>query len=819
MSGFDHERESITEYVLLLDEDLYVEDQNWEGPQIVKIGETDYSLNSGEKLQVRLWTAETYNWPMENGFYYLRIQSLNENGIPGTLGEQFLLALQPAADRERPLVWPDSKARVPVLKDWPLSAAEVLDDGEVSFAWDIKKDQSFSHPGPNYLWPASEDLGFYQIPIRVSDASANQTEYEKQIEVYAPKIVLDRVDETGVQGHVEPPIAKMPFVLLRNRNQVSRLLYPQVEGRFFTDEQGNFQIQNNQTEQNWIIRDKDGQFIASVDGKTGKIHFQSSQYRAQAIAATAEHPTQILILNAENEIVARVSYISAGEEVIIDPKQIEEQKVNVWDKNSQDGFQLVRIPASSQYFPQGAAIIGADKQVQVAISASGAIRILNTNWKIQHQDYENYQAFQILVNNQIAAEVYINPWGNEDLPVTAKNSSLWLDQAWADEAVHIDDYLKTGEKSEDLPQKLDQPFKDLNADHPAYQAIIDLYNRNILKGYSDGTYHPEAKISRAEFVKIALGATNCLDCSSPDADTKALFAERKPFPDIYLTDWHYYCVSIGKKEKMVTGYGDGLFRAEKNISRKEAVAVLLRQIGAELEEMPANYWQDVSSFDWAKDYVYTAAQLGIIKPGPLVFPNEEITRGEFAMMASRVLSLADCKISAEYGDTHLVQVGKNKGEEGEEKALRKEKNGANYDYIYANGLVVTRNKEGKVIEKKRNWNQSNNYPLDSRLWPFIYDPETQTWLSDPNQFQNVGLQVDKDSWKLNVGKTSFEFKKSQLTWTDEKGEEYTWNDKLGLWQNAEFKSPSQNPNLEFSNISINPSKKQVKIKKPQADEE
>lgn len=51
---------------------------------------------------------------------------------------------------------------------------------------------------------------------------------------------------------------------------------------------------------------------------------------------------------------------------------------------------------------------------------------------------------------------------------------------------------------------------------------------------------------------------------------------------------------------MVTGYGDGLFRAEKNISRKEAVAVLLRQIGTELEEMPENYWQNVSTFDWAK---------------------------------------------------------------------------------------------------------------------------------------------------------------------------------------------------------------------------
>lgn len=52
----------------------------------------------------------------------------------------------------------------------------------------------------------------------------------------------------------------------------------------------------------------------------------------------------------------------------------------------------------------------------------------------------------------MAAEVYINPWGSEDLPVLAKNNNSWLPQAWADEAVHIDDYLKTGEKTENLPQ-------------------------------------------------------------------------------------------------------------------------------------------------------------------------------------------------------------------------------------------------------------------------------------------------------------------------------------------------------------------------------
>ena len=146
-------------------------------------------------------------------------------------------------------------------------------------------------------------------------------------------------------------------------------------------------------------------------------------------------------------------------------------------------------------------------------------------------------------------------------------------------------------------------------------------------------------------MKIALGATNCVDCSQPNSVQRQKYSSLQPFPDVLLSAWYYFCVAIGKELGMVTGYGDGFFRPERNISRAEAAAVLLRQSAIKLQELPENILIDVPGEAWYKDYVYTATQIGLIpNRSGFVFPDEQITRGEFAFMASSVLAIQDCRL-------------------------------------------------------------------------------------------------------------------------------------------------------------------------------
>jgi hypothetical protein len=180
---------------------------------------------------------------------------------------------------------------------------------------------------------------------------------------------------------------------------------------------------------------------------------------------------------------------------------------------------------------------------------------------------------------------------------------------------------------------------------------LELYERRVISGYGDGTFRPNEKLTRAEFIKIALGVTNCYDCTTPTDPQKEKYSAVSPFPDVSLPAWYHYCISIAKDLAMITGYGDGFFRPNRNISRAEAAAVLLRQSQIELTEAPPEAFIDVPDYAWYKDYVYTAVEIGLVKEtGGFVFPDEEITRGEFAFMGMGVINIQDCREVDEDGD-------------------------------------------------------------------------------------------------------------------------------------------------------------------------
>lgn len=77
----------------------------------------------------------------------------------------------------------------------------------------------------------------------------------------------------------------------------------------------------------------------------------------------------------------------------------------------------------------------------------------------------------------------------------------------------------------------------------------------------------------------------------------------------------------------------------------------------------------------------------------------------------------------------------------------------------------------------------------------------------------MSAQISDDSWKLKFPKVKLEFKKAKLTWTDENGEEFTWDETSGKWQNANSQSLDQNPELELekNNIKLKPKTGEVEI--------
>lgn len=92
------------------------------------------------------------------------------------------------------------------------------------------------------------------------------------------------------------------------------------------------------------------------------------------------------------------------------------------------------------------------------------------------------------------------------------------------------------------------------------KAINVVVFRGIMKGYPDGRFRPNAPITRAEFTQMISTIDNKPYGTAPFADVPGHWAER--------------AIGSEYQAKRITGYPDGLFRPDANITRAEAAVIL-----------------------------------------------------------------------------------------------------------------------------------------------------------------------------------------------------------------------------------------------------
>lgn len=178
-------------------------------------------------------------------------------------------------------------------------------------------------------------------------------------------------------------------------------------------------------------------------------------------------------------------------------------------------------------------------------------------------------------------------------------------------------------------------FSDTN-NHWASNAIQQLSNQNIIGGYSDGTFKPEGRITRAEYSAILVKALN-LSPSTPSQPS---------FRDVPSSNWAYSAIETVKAQGLVSGYPSGEFLPSKNISRAEALSVLVNAARLQLpDETTTNQilgrYSDSNSIpNWARPSVAAAIQGGIYEADPqagnYLTPGRSATRGEVAAMVENL---------------------------------------------------------------------------------------------------------------------------------------------------------------------------------------
>lgn len=131
------------------------------------------------------------------------------------------------------------------------------------------------------------------------------------------------------------------------------------------------------------------------------------------------------------------------------------------------------------------------------------------------------------------------------------------------------------------------PYTDVAEDAWYNNAISTLVNMGIISGYSDGTFRPDAAITRAEFTKIAVSFFDYADDG---------YSGR--FSDVSGGSWYATFVDAAADMGLIEGYGDGTFRPDAGITRAEACAIVNRTLGRApeaghlLPRSEMNTWSD-----------------------------------------------------------------------------------------------------------------------------------------------------------------------------------------------------------------------------------
>jgi len=174
------------------------------------------------------------------------------------------------------------------------------------------------------------------------------------------------------------------------------------------------------------------------------------------------------------------------------------------------------------------------------------------------------------------------------------------------------------------------------ANHWGERPIRTLAGMGLLRGYNDGTFRPDAAISRAEFVAM-LARTLGLE-ENPDATAR--------FRDAARLGWAAGAIGAAFEAGLISGMPDGSFGAQRNINRAEIAAILERTIFKNyasdkgLAIRPVVFSEKEAIPVWVRGALVTTGRIGLLRgfADGTFRPLRTATRAEVATILYRLFA-------------------------------------------------------------------------------------------------------------------------------------------------------------------------------------
>lgn len=156
-------------------------------------------------------------------------------------------------------------------------------------------------------------------------------------------------------------------------------------------------------------------------------------------------------------------------------------------------------------------------------------------------------------------------------------------------------------------------------------------------GYPDNTVRPDGNITRAEVATIFFRMLN-------DETRDTYWSKTNNYNDVKSTDWYNNAISTLTKLGVLTGYPDGGFHPQANITRAEFATMAVRFFDVTgVSTSGKDAFSDIDGH-WANEYINMAYLLEIVNgyPDGTYRPQKAITRAEAMTIVNNTLRRSPC---------------------------------------------------------------------------------------------------------------------------------------------------------------------------------
>jgi hypothetical protein len=137
-----------------------------------------------------------------------------------------------------------------------------------------------------------------------------------------------------------------------------------------------------------------------------------------------------------------------------------------------------------------------------------------------------------------------------------------------------------------LGDKTFAQYSDVQEGSVYENSVSNLSRVGIISGYDDGTFQPLSSITRAQLMKVIV-----LSLGKGDSALSKNYSTI--FCDVPSDYWANGYINTAVENGIITGYADGSFKPEQEVSYAQGITILLRALGYNSADIkgvwPQNY--------------------------------------------------------------------------------------------------------------------------------------------------------------------------------------------------------------------------------------